>query len=204
MVSPHPFVPGEGNHWSLLFRRPSQESKQSPVSWGFFTSLPVTYLWLGHRHTWYYGPPVFYLWPMTEIQNSKFLMAWQGVDRLPSPSLLVRPAPPCPRKVVAQFVHRGWSLLQSSAKSCNQVIRHLCSIQSPSPFCPRKAVAQRLGSIVARLSAVCLCRESALCSVLSQKSSCLACMWWFKSIVAHSEKLLQGYLPSGHTPVPAV
>ena len=41
-----------------------------------------------------------------------------------------------------------------------------------------------------------------LCSVLSPKSSCWVCTGWLKSIVAHSKKLLQGYLPSVHTSVP--
>lgn len=45
---------------------------------------------------------------------------------------------------------------------------------------------------------------SAFCSVLPQKSRGSACTQRFKPIVAHSENLLQGDLPSVHTSVPAV
>ena len=51
---------------------------------------------------------------------------------------------------------------------------------------------------------ICILLVSVFCSILSQKSSCLVCIGWFKSIVAHNEKLLQGYLPSVYTSVPAV
>ena len=51
---------------------------------------------------------------------------------------------------------------------------------------------------------VCNLHVSALCLVLSKKKSHPGCTPWFKPIVAQSKKLLQGYLPSAHTPVPAV
>lgn len=42
---------------------------------------------------------------------------------------------------------------------------------------------------------ICILPMSALCSVLSQKSSCLAYTGWFKCIVAHSEKLYKVTCP---------
>lgn len=61
------------------------ESKQSPVSWVFFSSLPLTCLFLDRQHASCHRSLVFYLWPVAGTQNStlKGLARWGPIPHRP-------------------------------------------------------------------------------------------------------------------------
>lgn len=147
---------------------------------------------------------------MARIQNSKFYSAWQRMDPFPSSE-----GEPCgtPGTILSQkssCTVRTWWLEFIVMNSKKLWPSYLLSAHASVPYSvlfwksSRTAAWVYCGTqwnSVTRLSAVCMCHCSL--SVLSQKSSHLVCTWWLKSIVAHSEKLLLGYLISLHTSFPA-
>lgn len=62
-----------------LFRRKSEQS----VSRAFVSSLPLTCLFPDHWCPWYHRSPVFYLWPVSQIQNSQVSQGFARCGPLP-------------------------------------------------------------------------------------------------------------------------